>query len=248
MEGLKFKKNKKRYFTVVLLISIIIFFSLKQIVFFVYSNTYFTEGRSYKIDDDYLNTVPKLRVPLDTPFSDFKDLNIRDLYFKIPKKNLKDSIKVVSTDNLNSLFINYFALGKLNKSLILTLDKIDVSKSILADLSDLGINETSVYKNYEIILNQKPVVDISSQSIGDIRKSLKLSSIKQVIYTRGSENGMYKFNDGKFGFIQFCSPKLCNYTTTKIFINKIEATLLTKGFTQLELDFILRSIRVMPVI
>ena len=246
MEVLKFKKIKIRHLSLGLLLITVVYFSLKLILITFYENTYFTDGRVYDPNSIYSNISVTEKKFSDKSYENFQLFILNDISLKIPKAIVNDSIemKIMKTDT--SAIFNYYAY-KVNvnktKSLILNINKPDVSNNLKLELDKLGKGNKDSFKNYETIFKHKPKGNLLLQSFKEIKSNLKLNSLKYLLYTTQSEKGIYRHEGTRAKFFQFCDTFQCENVIVNFFVKEKELTLIFSGFTQEELDFTLSSIR-----
>jgi hypothetical protein len=246
MEALKFKKIKLWYVVLTLAIVAILYSTSKIVAIYFYENVYFSEGRVYNPDNTYLNIPVEEKNFSNKEFIKYDSFDVNKVRFNIPKTITKDSIsfKLIKADT--SAILNYFIRENQKyikkKSLIFSINDLDVSNNLKLELNDIDMGSDNSFENYELLLKHKSQKKLFFKSFKEIKRYFKLASLKYLLYTTQSEKGIYQYEGAKSKFFQFCDPSKCDNTIVNFFIRDKELTIISGGFDKDELDFILQSI------
>ncbi len=237
---------KKKYiiiFCVLLLLSTSFLVS-KFIWFNINEDAYFTQGRTYDGEIEYIKYQSEIRkINEDQNYNNYITENYLKLSLMLPYNSKSDSIL---SRKVKGALLSEVVSSETPKSLILNLDTNELSQQIKKELIDIdhSIDTTNTFTSYKTIYNYIPRKDLIMDSYESIKKDIRLSSLKALNHISGAEKKIYEFENKIFRGFQFCVPNKCKYVSVRLFdIKNNEWTLLFKNFTQDEIDFVLNSIK-----
>lgn len=123
--------------------------------------------------------------------------------------------------------------------------KDKVTKNIKKELIEIDkkIDTLNSFEVYRYLYNYLPDKSIIKNSYSNIKKDIRLSSLKAISSVSGSEKMLYELQYNNYKGFQFCIPEECGNIFIRLFDEKNnELVLIVKNFTQNEIDFVLSSL------